>query len=127
MIIKIYFNKVNAKKLKTEILSFVQMIHFQLSPFYFMAGAVVVYLCLDAHYALAAGDNLGDFVGGMKNEANGISRNAVGTAATAGFGLMSLGAGNTGKMVAMTGIAGTVGYMVWPMIERKMMSISGAR
>ncbi len=113
--------------LKREIRSFLEAMHIQLSPFYFVIGAVIVFVCLDVHHALAAGDNLGDFVGGMKSEASGISRNAVGTAATAGFGLMSLGAGNMGKMVAMTGIGGAVGYMVWPMVERKMMSMSGSR
>ncbi len=115
------------KTVKKEVWSFLEVIHLQLSPFYFALGALIVFVCLDMYHALAGGDNLGDFVGGMKSEASGISRNAVGTAATAGFGLMSLGAGNMGKMVAMTGIGGAVGYMVWPMVERKMMSMSGSR
>ena len=117
----------NFNKIKKELFSFLRVIHVQLSPFYFGLGALIVFICLDIRHAFAIGDNLGDFVGGMKSEATGISRNAVGTAATAGFGLMSLGAGNMGKMVAMTGIGGAVGYMVWPMVERKMMSMSGSR
>jgi hypothetical protein len=115
------------KKVRIQLKPILQPSNSRLNPFYFMIGALIVYICLDLHQALALGDNLGDFVGGVKAEGNGFARNAVGTAVTAGLGLMSMGAGNTGKMVAMTGMTGSLGYMVWPMIERKMMSLSGSR
>jgi hypothetical protein len=122
---KLRMNKIN-KKIGQEMELFLEVIHVQLSPFYLSLGAMIVFICLDFHSAFA-GDNLTDFTSGVRAEAGDVSRNAVGTAATVGFGLMSLGAGNLGRTVAMTGIGGSVGYMVWPMIERKMMAISGGR
>jgi hypothetical protein len=94
-----------------------------------IAIAVVVsglFVFLNSDHAMAA-SNLASAVEGVKGEVNTVARKAVGTAATAGFGLMGAGAGNTGRMVAMTGIVGTIGYMAWPMIEQALSNYTGTR
>ena len=94
-----------------------------------IAIALVVsglFVCLTSEHAMAA-SNLASAVEGVKGEVNTVARKAVGTAATAGFGLMGAGAGNTGRMVAMTGIVGTIGYMAWPMIEQTLSNYTGTR
>ena len=85
-----------------------------------------VFLFFTYEHAVAA-SNLAAAVEGVKGEVNSVARKGVGIAATAGFGLMGVGAGNTGRMVAVTGIAGTIGYMAWPMVEQALSNYTGTR
>jgi hypothetical protein len=95
------------------------------NPFLYFCGIMILWVALKSESVLAAGGQLDSALAGVKGEVNNLAGTATGIAASAGFGLMGLGAGNLGKTVAITGIGGSIGYMVWPAVERKLKMYTG--